>query len=219
VQFIDIHTHSFSHSDEVVAIKSFSLGEDDLSFFSGSEPIAVGLHPWYAKLESLETQLAELTKVANQKNVWFIGECGLDKLQGESITNQLQIFKAQILLAHQVKKPLVIHCVKAFDELIALKKTFNINVPMLVHGFNKSEQLGNQLQRLGFHLSFGKAILNSDSAAAKLLATLPHFFLETDDADVEIEEIYTAAANLKKCNVEALKARIFADFKNLKYFN
>jgi len=48
---------------------------------------------------------------------------------------------------------------------------------------------------------------------------LPHFFLETDSADVEIEEIYTAAANLKKCNVEALKARIFADFKNLKYFN
>lgn len=218
MHFINIHTHTFSQSDEVLAIKSFSFGNDDLSTIPTNQPIAVGFHPWYTKEENLASLLPGLIEFATHKNVWFIGECGLDKLQGESMTNQLKVFEVQILLAQQLQKPLIIHCVKAFDELMAIKKNLHISVPMLVHGFNKSEQLGKQLLKLGFHLSFGKAILNSGSAAAKLLAALPHFFLETDDADVEIEEIYTAAANLKKCSVAELKARIFADCKNLKIF-
>lgn len=218
MQFINIHTHTFSQSDEVLAIKSFSFGNDDLSTLPANQTIAVGFHPWYTKEENLQSLLPGLIEFATHKNVWFIGECGLDKLQGESMTNQLKVFKAQILLAQQVQKPLIIHCVKAFDELMALKKTLNVNVPMVVHGFNKSEQLGKQLLNLGFHLSFGKAVLNPDSAAAKLLATLPHFFLETDDTDIKIENIYAAAANLKKCSIDELKARIFADCKNLKIF-
>lgn len=217
-QFIDIHTHKFSQNEEVIAVKSISLGHDDLTNLHQNQPLAVGLHPWYAQLENLQYQLANLTKIAKEDKVWFIGECGLDSLRGEKMNNQLEVLEAQILLAQNLQKPLIIHCVKAFDELVALKKKLNVTIPMVVHGFNKSEQLGKQLLHLGFHLSFGKAILNPNSSAAKLLTHIPHFFLETDDADVEIEEIYAAAANLKKCSMDQLKACIFADCKNLKIF-
>lgn len=218
MQFIDIHTHRFSQNEEVIAVKSISLGHDDLPNLHQNQPLAVGLHPWHAQLENLQYQLANLTKIAKEDKVWFIGECGLDSLRGEKMNNQLEVLEAQILLAQNLQKPLIIHCVKAFDELIALKKKLNVTIPMVVHGFNKSEQLGKQLLHMGFHLSFGKAILNPNSSAAKLLTHIPHFFLETDDADVEIEEIYAAAANLKKCSMDQLKARIFADCKNLKIF-
>lgn len=218
MQFIDIHTHRFSQNEEVIAVKSISLGNDDLPNLQQNQPLAVGLHPWYAKLENLDKQLADLTKITKEDKVWFIGECGLDSLRGEKMSNQLEVLEAQILLAQQLQKPVILHCVKAFDELIALKKKLHITTPMVVHGFNKSHQLGQQLLNLGFQLSFGKAILNPNSAAAKLLTQIPHFFLETDDSDVEIEEIYTAAANLKKCSIDQLKARIFADCKNLKIF-
>lgn len=218
MQFIDIHTHRFSQNEEVIAVKSISLGHDDLPNLQQNQPLAVGLHPWYAKLENLDEQLAILTQIAKEDKVCFIGECGLDSLRGEKMSNQLEVLEAQILLAQELQKPVILHCVKAFDELVALKKKLNVTIPMVVHGFNKSEQLGQQLLNLGFQLSFGKSILNPNSGAAKLLTQIPHFFLETDDSDVEIEEIYTAAANLKKCSIDQLKARIFADCKNLKIF-
>lgn len=215
MQYIDIHSHKFSQNDAVLAIKSFSFGHDKLPELSNNQPMAIGLHPWHAKQENLANLLPSFTEAATHNKVCFIGECGLDKLQGESINNQLVVFKAQIEVAQKLQKPLIIHCVKAFEELMALKKNLHISVPMVVHGFNKSEQLGKQLLNLGFQLSFGKAILNPSSGAAKLASAIPQFFLETDNAAVEIEEIYAAAANLKKCSVAELKARIFADCKNL----
>jgi TatD DNase family protein len=86
---------------------------------------------------------------------------------------------------------------------------------MIIHGFNKNEQLGKQLLDKGFLLSFGIAALKENSGAAKLIQSTNNFFLETDDADVSIEEIYQAAAILKKCTVDELKARIFADWNKL----
>lgn len=86
---------------------------------------------------------------------------------------------------------------------------------MIIHGFNKNEELGQQLLGKGFLLSFGLAALKGNSGAAKLIQSTNNFFLETDDADISIEEIYQAAAILKKCSIDELKARIFADWKKL----
>ncbi|MDQ7948561.1 MAG: hydrolase TatD, partial [Pedobacter sp.] len=106
------------------------------------------------------------------------------------------------------------HVVKAYDELIALRKKIEPNVPMVIHGYNKSEQLGHQLMAQGFSLSFGKAILNGNSGAAAILRASDQFFLETDDSDLHIEDIYRAAANLKNTTVDELKALIFGNWKS-----
>ncbi|RZJ81860.1 MAG: hydrolase TatD, partial [Flavobacterium sp.] len=141
--------------------------------------------------------------------------CGLDALKGESLENQLTIFEAQIVVAEELKKPVIIHCVKRFAELIALKKKLNVQVPMIIHGFNKNEELGGQLIDNGFLLSFGTAVFKENSGAFALVAKTDNFFLETDDSKTSIEEIYHFVANLKNCNVETLKARIFADWERL----
>ena len=125
------------------------------------------------------------------------------------------ILKKQIALAEELNKPLILHCVKAFDELIALKKELNIKVPIIIHGFNKNEELGEQLLAKGFWLSFGEAVLNKKSSLVKLIQKTDNFFLETDDSGNSIEEIYHAVAYLKKCTINELKARIFANFKKL----
>ncbi len=212
MQFLDIHTHRPIEKVGVLSIQSLSLTSVQLLPIT---PISVGLHPWYATLDQLDVQFKSLTEIAAQSNVKLIGECGLDKLKGEKLDNQLQILTLQILLAEKLKKPLILHCVKAFDELISLKQQLKVKVPMIIHGFNKNAELGQQLVGKGFYLSFGKAILDPHSGAAKLIATIDTFFLETDDAAVTIEEIYTAAANLKKCSVDELKACIFANWKKL----
>lgn len=212
MQFLDIHTHQSIEKAGVLSIQSLSLTS---VLPLPTTPISVGLHPWYATLNQLDVQLKSLTEIATQNNVKLIGECGLDKLKGEKLENQLQILTPQLLLAEKLNKPLILHCVKAFDELVKLKQRLKIKVPMIIHGFNKNAELGQQLVAKGFYLSFGKAILDPNSGAAKLIANMDVFFLETDDAATTIEEIYVAAANLKKCSVDELKACIFANWKKL----
>ena len=56
-------------------------------------------------------------------------EAGLDKLASADILLQKEVLIRQILLSESVGKPLVIHCVKAFNELIELKKRYRPQMP------------------------------------------------------------------------------------------
>lgn len=214
----DIHTHHTIAQTVAVNIKSFHLMDLDESLLSQPTPLSVGLHPWYTSKENFEASFKKLEKLALQNQVKMIGECGLDKLKGEALAIQIYFLEKQIALAEAVKKPLILHCVKSFQELIQIKETLQVKVPMVIHGFNKNPILGLQLIEKGFYLSFGKSILNENSNAAQLLPQVENFFLETDDAEVSIDEIYQQAAILKKIEVEALKERIFADWKKITNF-
>ncbi|MBC6108820.1 TatD family hydrolase [Pedobacter fastidiosus] len=213
--YLDIHTHQPLPKQHVQSILSLSLTDGDLYPLTNTRPISVGLHPWFAKLKNLELQFENLKNKAQQPNVKMIGECGLDKLRGERLENQVIILEKQIALAEELNKPIILHCVKGFAELIEIKDRLKVKVPMILHGFNKNVELGKQLIDKGFMLSFGTSILRTDSGAAKLIQDTDNFFLETDDSLTPIEEIYDATANLKKCSVDELKARIFADWKKL----
>ncbi|ARS41596.1 hydrolase TatD [Sphingobacteriaceae bacterium GW460-11-11-14-LB5] len=213
MDFLDIHTHKTATQAGVTSIQSLSLTDDIFLAMPKTKPISVGLHPWFAKIDHLQLQMKYLTVVANQPNVKQIGECGLDRLRGENLGNQTIILEKQIELAEKINKPLILHCVKCFSELIAIKDRLKVKVPMIIHGFNKNEKLGQQLLDKGFLLSFGLAALKESSGAAKLIQSTDNFFLETDDADISIAEIYQAAAILKKCSVDELKARIFTYWK------
>lgn len=214
MQFLDIHTHIANETTGNEAIQSFSL-TGQLPNLPTNRPISVGLHPWYATLDKLDTELEILEQIAQQPNVKLIGECGLDRLRGELLTNQLLILERQIALAEKLNKPIILHCVRCFDELMAIKKRLDVKVPMIIHGFNKNAVLGQQLLDKGFWLSFGEAILKENSSTAQLLADTDQFFLETDDSEISIATIYEAASNLKKSTLDELKALIFANWKKL----
>ncbi|MCX2576138.1 TatD family hydrolase [Pedobacter sandarakinus] len=215
MDFLDLHTHKANQKTGVFSIQSLSLTSDIFLAMPKTRLISIGLHPWYATFQQTDLQMRYLEVLAKQSNVKLIGECGLDRLKGDSLDNQIIIFEMQIKLAMRFGKAVIIHCVKAFSELIEIKQRMRVDVPMIIHGFNKSEILGRQLLAKGFYLSFGAAILDPDSNPAVLLRKTDFFFLETDDADIEIEDIYLAAANLKNCSVDELKARIFANWKKL----
>ncbi|SMC75991.1 TatD family hydrolase [Pedobacter nyackensis] len=215
MQFLDIHTHQEGTDPEVRSILSLSLTGMQTALPEDRD-ISVGLHPWFATMDHLEADYIRLVEAAKKTQVKLIGECGLDRLKGESLENQLIVLKKQLTLAVDIHKPVILHCVRCFDELIALKKEIKPTVPLIIHGYNKNEQLGRQLLFNGFYLSFGKAILNAESGAAILLKEAEVFFLETDDAHCDIREIYQAAANLKKCTIEEVKALIFASWEKIK---
>ncbi|TCC93936.1 hydrolase TatD [Pedobacter frigiditerrae] len=215
MDFLDIHTHKTATQSGVTSIQSLTLTDDIFLAMPKKKPISIGLHPWYATIDKLEVQMKYLVFLAKQTNVKLIGECGLDKLRGEKLENQLAILERQILLAEELKKPLILHCVKSFSELIEVKEKLKVKVPMIIHGFNKNEELGEQLVAKGFSLSFGAAVLKENSGAAKLVEELDDFYLETDDSEITIQEIYHAVAEIKKCSVDELKAIIFANCKKI----
>jgi len=182
----------------------------------GSEVYSVGLHPWHVNTKTLVSDLKLVRDIANNKQIIAIGEAGLDKKVDLPFEVQLKAFKQQIEIAHAVNKPMIIHCVKAYNEIYELKTTSDCQEPWLIHWFNASEQMGLQLISKGFYLSFGHMLFNETSKAFKVFTHLPidYIFFETDDAGYGIDEIYYRASELLNMPLKELEHRIENNFHN-----
>lgn len=214
MDYLDIHTHQRRQQTEVKNV--LNVRADEISALDSDGWISVGVHPWYFTAADCERQLQAVECHAGDAAVKLIGECGFDRLRGPELTVQRKAFVGQAALALQYNKPMIIHCVRAFDELLRQGRPYVSTVPMIVHGFNKSPQLGAQLGRHGFLLSFGHALGQPSSGAAATFRQIqPPFFLETDDSSLDISEIYAYAAFLRNIAIDELKALIFASWKKL----
>jgi TatD DNase family protein len=203
--FIDVHTHNPIPNKN--SITNVILGKDTMpkhGWFS------LGVHPWY--IEGFEDSLIDLEKTLTQGNssLVFIGECGLDNFVAVDYKVQEIIFKAQIALAEKYKKPLIIHCVKAHNELIKIKKEVNSAQPWVIHGFNRKQTIAGTLIKEGFYLSFGREYLRTSIGREVLRQTpIEKLFLETDDDHaINIEEVYHLAGEILGVELEQLKTQI-----------
>ena len=142
-----------------------------------------------------------------------IGEAGFDKLRGPSAELQLKVFNEQVAIAETCRKPVIIHCVKAWDELLSAQKNLKPRTPWMIHGFRGSVEMAKQLLSKGMHLSFWfDYVMRSESTG--LLKSLPHnrIFLETDGADIDIRIIYEKVARDLAISVDELKSIVLANF-------
>jgi TatD DNase family protein len=212
--FINTHTHTQIY-DAKIELVNFSVASN------AEKPklFSCGLHPWHIEKDSLFNQLNELRISGLDKQCLAIGECGLDKLSKVDFALQLDAFSEQIKIANELNKPLIIHCVKAFNELINCLNDVENKVPVIVHGFNNNENIARVLVDHGFYFSFGKALLGYESNAAKAIIKVgrKNFFLETDDADISIKYIYKKASDLLRIDEEILALQLQHNFE--KVFN
>ena len=200
---LDIHTHNPQAGKN--AIKNILK---DFKQIPNTGFYTVGLHPWYLSEEKAEADLAELKSVCKNNNILAIGECGLDKLCKTNFDLQQTYFTKQVQLANEIKKPLIIHCVKAYAEVLQMLKENKVCVPVIFHGFNKNAQQAEQIISQGYFLSFGKYLLEERGKEVFKLLPLEKIFLETDDAPLEIGTIYRSAALAKQMDVVILKQQI-----------
>lgn len=214
--YIDIHCHNYSECNH---IKIFNLDTLDIQEASKiSKPYSLGIHPWSIEQQNLPHALAVLRNRLSDLNLLAIGECGLDKTILTPLELQIHVFKTQIQLASHSKKPLIVHCVRAFNELIQLKKNHNSSTPWIIHGFNRKLTLAQQLIHQGCYLSFGKTLLHENSHARQVLGKIPpdRWFLETDAADeITISLIYETAADIIGTNTTCLQQQLFSNFKRV----
>lgn len=213
IHYINIHSHHLGADGNITITNTHQFFERIID----SNIYSIGLHPWYLNTNTLNEDMSSLEKHAAMNNVIAIGECGLDKLCQTGWEVQKIAFIQQIQIAEKLKKPMIIHCVKAFNELIETKKELKVKTPMIVHGYNNNKHIAEQLLQHGFYYSFGKALLKADSNASTLIGTIPkeRIFLETDDADISIKTIFDAAASRLQMNEDELKAIIYNNFKTV----
>lgn len=200
----NIHTHHALGQAFVTEIENVRFGQKP----SGITPYcSAGLHPWFLEANTWEAAQRWLEAQSALPNVVAVGEAGLDKVCDTSLELQEKAFRYCIETSESVQKPLIIHCVKAYNEVIQIKTEFKPTQPWIFHGFNKHPDTARMLVDAGCFLSFGKALLQAGNHSAEALRQVPaeRFFLETDDAeDLAIERIYERAAEIRGISLEKL---------------
>ena len=208
MDFYDIHTHDApTPSDEGEQSHPYVLNVYPLGFEDAKDSLlgccfSCGVHPWYS--ENADPQLKFLEEIASDNRIIAIGEIGYDRLKGPDMKVQRYVFEKQIELAERLKKPVIIHCVKAWEELLASYKKFNPKQPWIIHGYRGKPELTQQLLSHGFIFSIGEKF-NKDS-----VSEIPSDFLfcETDVYDTDIVTVYKNLAEALDISLEDLAGKI-----------
>lgn len=210
----NLHTHQQTVQNNVLEI----VNQYPLEIIEPLPYFSVGIHPYHSNTLTAEYELEIVSKNAQKSNCLAIGECGLDKKIDIPLDTQLKVFIAQIKIAEYYNKPIILHCVSAYQEIVEIKKKYKIQVPLIIHGFAKSSfPLAQNLIKQGFYLSFGKHLLVNDSLA-EIFKNLPldRCFLETDSTtNATINDIYKKAQAIKGLEVTEIIANNFKKVFNI----
>ncbi|MCH5239656.1 MAG: TatD family hydrolase [Muribaculaceae bacterium] len=184
---LDIHTHHAAPQPEGVISVEF----DQFNPIAG-QLYSVGIHPWVSYRDFTSEAWEEFRKLAMHPQVVAIGECGIDKLKGGFLFNQLLIMKRQIEVSEELGKPLIIHDVKAHDVITGLRRDMEPRQKWAVHGFRYKPTVAKMLIDTGIYLSYG-----SEFNPESLKITPREMILaETDESPLSIEEIISKLSSV-----------------------
>lgn len=207
----NLHTHTYSNNSGILELVNIYPDEEiSAPYFS------TGIHPWHINVEKVEEHLAIIEDRLQLPNCLALGECGLDKRIEIPLDIQAEVFEKQLLLAEKYQKPVILHLVAAFQELIEIKNRLKPGVPMIVHGFSKNIQVAKQLLDNGFYLSFGKYLLRNPELS-DVFVQVPHdrFFLETDTIEEGLQEVYAKAAAARNTDIKEIQNIVSNNFKTV----
>jgi TatD DNase family protein len=201
--YFNLHSHYQDNQNHTI-FQASSIQED--CWFS------FGIHPWDTNSSN---DLKDFKEILNHQNCLALGEIGLDKIKDINLEKQIEIFTSQIELSEELQLPVIIYCVRAWNELKLLKRRLNPTQPWIYHGFSKKNILYEVLEE-GMLVSFGQSIMNDlDLLKSSLDVSMNKIFFETDDKQVEIEQIYSTFANAKQITLQELKEIQFENFKRV----
>jgi len=212
--YIDIHTHeSLPKGAGIFTVESLLANEDKSPVSVPGFLYTIGIHPWFLNVENHNRLMNKVIQTASHPLIIAIGESGFDKIRGPSPDLQRITFEEQVAVAEEHKKPVVIHCVRAWDALFNSHKRLKPEMPWLVHGYRGKPDMALQLISKGMYISIWfNFVMRPESAV--LLRSLPRdrIFLETDGAGVDIRDIYNKVSADLGLTVEELKSNICRNF-------
>ncbi len=214
--FIDIHNHGGIPGPGRFTVENLMAHEDRVPDNRSGIAYTYGIHPWHVTSESSRHQLEKVGKFAHSDNVIALGEAGFDRLRGPDQDLQREVFTDQVKISSDAGKPLFIHCVKAWDELLEVHKMMNPARPWIIHGFRGKRELALQLISKGMYISFWfDFIIRPESEGLVKSVPAERIFLETDGSDVPIVSIYEKVAHDLGITNAGLKEQIHNNYSGL----
>lgn len=152
---------------------------------------SVGIHPWNCLLAT-DKDLLMLRSMATEPCVAAIGETGLDTIRTDHPSAQSGLLKVQIqllgihaCLSEELRKPLILHVVKRFNEIIRLREELHPSQPWIIHGFRGKPELAGELLRHGFYLSYGEKF----NPASVAVTPTSRLLVESDESNMPLSVI------------------------------
>ena len=150
--YVNIHTHYNNHIGDNEFVEIQNIDVDNIVNVDVSHFYSIGIHPWNLKSQNLkisETQkLGDLeSQCLGDLNIKAIGECGLDRACDVDFEIQKEVFIKQIELSEQIAKPLIIHAVRTYPDIISIRKEIKAKQPWIIHGFQGNMQSAEQMLR------------------------------------------------------------------------
>lgn len=206
--YIDVHTHSRGKGG--IYILDISDGKEA----GTGERCSAGVHPLFIKGKE---QLEKVREYAEKGKLAAIGEAGFDRNSPSDISLQTVVFEEQVRISESCRLPLIIHCVRAYPELLAVYKKMRPLQAWIIHGYNNNVQILSELLKHDFYISVGKKVFAENSNIRRLLPVLPddRIFLETDDGGSTIEEVYRTTAAIKNRPLEILQEEVWDNYKKV----
>jgi TatD DNase family protein len=174
---------------------------------------SAGIHPRDAD----KYELAAFAPLFDSPRCLAIGECGLDRTSETPLPLQMKVFEAQIEEAGRRGKPLLIHCVRCFPELLRLKSASPADAPAwVIHGFRGAKRKAFDLLNAGCALSFGAGLLR-DAGNMDYFADIPldRILIETDESPELFGRILAEAAAMHLLPPSGFAAAVRANFERI----
>lgn len=170
-------------------------------------PQGVGIHPWHASAASID--------VKTMRSATLIGEIGLDFACDVDRQVQERVFREQLSIAQRWQKPVVLHCVRAFEPMMKILGEYRL-AAVIFHGFIGSRQQAERAVARGYYLSFGEAAFRSPRTVEAMKSVpLDHLFAETDESTATIESIYQRIAHERGISTEELQEKIEVNYNKI----
>lgn len=216
--YIDIHVHGGHPAEDIYILESLMAHENIMPEDVNGKGFTFGIHPWFLTEENYQGYLELTERTVNNPFVIAIGEAGFDKLRGPSYDLQRKVFAKQVEMSEALGKPLIIHCVRAWEELLSVHKELQPRMPWMVHGFRGKITLAEQLLSKGLYLSIWfEFALRPESAVLLRIIPRNRLFLETDGAETDIRNIYRKVSEDLNISLSDLQTIIYTNF--LDFFN
>ncbi|MCF8372762.1 MAG: TatD family hydrolase [Bacteroidales bacterium] len=212
---INLHTHDIlENENELSILNLFPEKAEETIDQQPDRYFSVGLHPWQIDEPTVFSMIGNVEKWAQQPSVVAIGEIGLDRKCTVRFPVQEEVVLLQLKIAEKLNKPVIWHVVKAYSDVLLLKKKMNPTVPWILHGFNAKDEMTASLVKQGFYFSFGAMLMNEASKNAEMLRLIPRekLFLENDESGISIEKMYEIAAATLSLSLDELKQIVNENF-------
>lgn len=215
MKYINLHTHdSMERENEISILNLFPDKTEEVIDQKTERYFSIGLHPWHIDEASVFSAIGNVEKWTEHPSMVAIGEIGLDRKCRVNFNLQQEALLLQLKIAGNFGKPVIWHVVKAYSDVLMLKKKMNPTVPWILHGYNAQDEMTASLVKAGFYFSFGSMLMDKASKNAEMLKLIPQekLFFENDESEIPIENIYEKAATVLSLSPEGLKQIVNDNF-------